>query len=395
MRANRKIESRSFNSENDSTQDKKTIGVFATASFLNDMGSDMIYPIWPLFVTIVLGANMSMLGLLDGLGEALVSISQAASGYTSDRIKRRKVFIWTGYSFGGLSRIGYAFSTIWQHLIPFKILDRAGKIRGAPRDAIIADLSTHKTRGRNFGILRTLDNLGAVVGITITVFFFNILGYRTLFLFAAIPSLIGAGLIFLFIRERKMVGVKLFKGLQLRDLNRDFKLFLSLSAIFALGSFSYSFLLIYASYFGFPVTTIPILYLLFTVLATLSSYPFGWLADKIGRKPVLAIAYLLWMSVSMIFLLSQNVIAILGTFVLYGMFRGGFDTVQKTFASELAPKKFRASGLGAYQMIVGLCALPASVIAGLLWDTISVFTPLYLSFGLTFIALILLMFVKE
>jgi MFS family permease len=374
---NVETKSRSLSPENNSAPHPKTIEVFATASFLNDMGSDMIYPIWPLFVTIILGANMSMLGFLDGLGEALVSISQGASGYASDRMKRRKVFIWTGYSFGGLSRLGYALSTVWQHLIPFRILDRAGKIRGAPRDAIIADLSTHETRGRNFGLLRTMDNLGAVVGITITIFFFGILGYRTLFLLAAVPSLIGAGLIILLIRERKMAGLKLFKGLQLRDLNRNFKLFLFLSAIFALGSFTYSFLLIYANQFGFPVTTIPILYLLFTILATVSSYPFGRLADRFGRKPIIALSYLLWMSVSVLFLLSQNVLAILGTFVLYGVYRGGFDTVQKTFASELAPKEFRASGLGAFQMIVGLCALPASVIAGVLWDTISVFTPFY------------------
>jgi len=115
---------------------RKTVRTFAFASFLNDLGSDMIYPVWPLFVTSVLGANMAVLGFIDGLGEAIVSISQAASGYVSDRLRRRKIFIWTGYLFGSLSRIGYALSTLWQHLIPFKIMDMAGKIRGAPRDAI-------------------------------------------------------------------------------------------------------------------------------------------------------------------------------------------------------------------------------------------------------------------
>ena len=119
---------------------RKTVRTFAFASFLNDLGSDMIYPVWPLFVTSVLGANMAVLGFIDGLGEAIVSISQAASGYVSDRLRRRKIFIWTGYLFGSLSRIGYALTTLWQHLIPFKIMDRAGKIRGAPRDAIIADM---------------------------------------------------------------------------------------------------------------------------------------------------------------------------------------------------------------------------------------------------------------
>ena len=121
------------------------------------MGSDIIYPIWPLFVTSVLGANMAVLGLIDGLGEAVVSISKALSGYISDKTKKRKIFIWTGYLMGAISRIGYALSTAWPHLIPFRILDRAGKIRSAPRDAILADVSTSKTRGKIFGIMRSAD----------------------------------------------------------------------------------------------------------------------------------------------------------------------------------------------------------------------------------------------
>jgi len=178
------------------TEAKKTVRTFALASFLNDLGSDMIYPVWPLFVTTVLGANMAVLGFIDGLGEAIVSISQAASGYISDRIRKRKIFIWTGYLFGSLSRIGYGAATAWPHLVPFRILDRAGKIRGAPRDAMIADVSTDENRGRNFGLLRAMDNLGAVCGILICIFLFRVLGYRTLFFLAAIPSIIGAFLIF-------------------------------------------------------------------------------------------------------------------------------------------------------------------------------------------------------
>ena len=107
---------------------KKTVRTFALASFLNDLGSDMIYPVWPLFVTTVLGANMAVLGFIDGLGEALVSISQAVSGYISDRIKKRKIFVWIGYLCAAISRIGYAFSTVWQQVIPFKILLILSKI---------------------------------------------------------------------------------------------------------------------------------------------------------------------------------------------------------------------------------------------------------------------------
>jgi len=192
-------------------KEEKTVRIFALASFLNDFGSDMIYPIWPIFLTSVLKANMSVLGFIDGLGDALVSISQAISGYLSDRLKKRKIFIWTGYLFGSLSRIGYALSTAWEQVIPFKILDRAGKIRGAPRDAIIAEISTNENRGRNFGLLRMMDNLGATFGIIFCILFFQFLGYRNLFLFAAAPSLIAVLLILFFVKEHKTKKVKIFK----------------------------------------------------------------------------------------------------------------------------------------------------------------------------------------
>jgi MFS family permease len=374
---------------------KKTVRTFALASFFNDMGSDMIYPIWPLFVTAVLNANMAILGLIDGLGDAIVSISQAASGYVSDRTRKRKVFIWTGYVFGSLSRIGYAFSTVWEHLIPFRVLDRAGKMRGAPRDAMIADASTKENRGRNFGLLRAMDNLGAFVGIIICILLVSLIGYRELFLIAAIPSVIAVILILLVIKEKKPAESKIYKGFSFRGMDKNFRLFMVLSAIFALGSFSYSFLLIYATKFGFQPVFVPVLYMIFTFAAFLFSLPFGKLADKIGRKPVMMISFAFWSLVCASFILSQSYVAVILTFVFYGMHRGALEPVQKTFVSELSPEKYRASGLGAYQMVIGLCALPSSLAAGFLWDAYGMFVPLYLSLGLTVVSLALLAFVRE
>jgi len=338
---------------------------------------------------------MAVLGLIDGLGEAIVSISQAASGYFSDKIRKRKIFIWAGYLFGSFSRIGYALSTVWQHVIPFRILDRAGKIRSAPRDAIIADISTKENRGRNFGLLRTMDNLGAVCGILICIFFVEILGYRTLFLLAAIPSAIGALLILFMIKERKTEQLKIFKGLSFKDLDKNFLLFLVLSAIFALGTFSYSFLLIYAKQFGFAVTFVPVLYLIFTAAASIFSLPFGRLSDKIGRKKVLMLAFLLWGLVCLNFILWQSHFSIILAFILYGAHKAAFDTVQKTFVAELAPPQYKASTLGGFQMVVGLCALPASVIAGMLWEKVSLFMPFYFSLAVTIISSLMLLVVRE
>lgn len=378
----------------DDREAKKTVRTYSYATFLNDLGSDMIYPVWPLFVT-SLGANMAVLGFLDGLGDALVSLSQAASGYLSDRIRKRKVFVWLGYLFGALSRLGYAFSTAWQHLIPFRVLDRAGKMRGAPRDAIIADVSTHENRGRNFGFLRAMDNLGAVCGVLICILFFGPLGYRNLFLLAAVPSFFAVLLVLSLGKETKPAAAAIFKGIRLKDLDRNFHFFLWLSALFALGSFSYSFLLVYAQKFGFQLAFVPVLYLIFSALAALSSLPFGRLSDRIGRKGVLMISFVLWGLVCLSVIYLESYVAILATFVLYGLHRGAIDTVQRTFVSELSPEEYRASGLGGFQMVVGICALPASLIAGILWDRVGIQAPFYLSLALTAAASVMLIFVKE
>ena len=378
-----------------STEPKKIIRTFALASFLNDLGSDMIYPVWPLFVTTILKANMAVLGFLDGLGDALVSISQAGSGYISDRIKKRKVFIWTGYLLGALSRLGYSISTIWPHLIPFRVLDRAGKIRGAPRDAIVADVSTKENRGKNFGLLRAMDHLGAVFGILICIALFSLLGYRILFALAAIPSVVSAFLVFALIKERKTWPIKIYKGISLKDLDRNFRLFLVLSSLYALGAFSYSFLLIYAKKFGFRLSFVPVLYLIFTLSAFLFSYPFGRLSDKIGRKSVLLISYLFWIAVCLVVISEPNRMMIILAFILYGAHKGALEPVQRTFVCELAPPEFKASCLGGFQMVIGLCALPASFVAGVLWDTLGFLVPFYLSLILTLVSGIMLLFVKK
>jgi len=378
----------------DSKEPQKAIKTFAWASFLNDLGSDMIYPVWPLFVT-SLGANMAILGFLDGLGDALVSLSQAFSGYLSDRIQKRKIFVWTGYLMGSLSRIGYAFSFSWVHLIFFRILDRAGKIRSAPRDAIIADVSTKENRGHHFGLLRTMDNLGAVVGILICILLINRIGYKTLFLIAAVPSAVGAFLIGSFIREPKSSGSTIWKGYSLKNLDRNCILFFFLSGLFATGAFSYSFLLLFPKKFGIQIGFMPIFYLLFTVCAAVFSLPFGRLADKIGRKAVLALSFFFWILTCLDFVLFQSRMTFMFGFILYGLHKAALEPVQRTFVSELAPKELRASTLGAFQMVIGLCALPASVLAGVLWEKAGTSYPFYLSLLLTIIASALLLLINE
>jgi MFS family permease len=374
---------------------RETIRTFALASFLNDLGSDIIYPVWPLFVTRVLKANMAALGFLDGLGEALVSLSQAASGYLSDRIRRRKIFIWTGYFMGALSRLGYAASTSWPHLVPFRVLDRAGKIRSAPRDALVADISTDENRGKNFGLLRAMDNLGAVAGILVCIALFDVLGYRLLFALAAVPSVVGSLLIVLRIREKRDPGRMIFKGFSFRDVDRNLALYLGLNAVFAMGAFTYSFLLIHAGASGFKTGFIPVLYLVFTATASAFSLPFGRLSDRIGRKKVLFLAFLVWGAVCAGVVAGGSPVFVGFLFVLYGLHKAALEPVQKTLAAELAPRNYRASVLGGFQMVIGFAALPASLLAGLLWDRFGAAAPFGFSLVLTVIAAVLLVFVKE
>jgi MFS family permease len=386
-------------------ESKKSVRIFALASFFNDFGSDMIYPVWPLFLTTVLKANMAVLGFLDGLGDALVSLSQAAAGYISDRTQKRKVFIWLGYLCGGVARLGYAVSSLWQHIIPFRILDRAGKMRGAPRDALVADASQDWSRGRNFGLLRTMDNLGAVAGILVCIALVNFLGYRRLFFLAAIPSLLSVILILALIKDRPAVRTKIFKGISLKAFNKNFRLYVLLSGLFALGTFSYSFLLVYAqkswikiSVLGISMSgikTVPFLYLLFTLVAAMMSLPFGKLSDRIGRKKVLFLAFAFWAAVCLGILFARTNGLLVLVFVFYGLHKAALEPVQRTLVCELAPECLRASSLGGFQMVVGLCALPASLAAGFLWDTIGLPAPFILSLGLTAAATLLLFFVRE
>lgn len=376
-------------------ENKKIVNIFSFASFFNDLGAEMAYPVLPLFLRDVLGANMTVIGIVDGLAESMVAFAQALAGYLADKIKKRKIFIWIGYLIAGISRLGYGFSYDWRTLAGFRVLNNFGKIREAPRDAIVSDVSFDHNRGRNFGILRMMDNLGAFFGVILCILFFGYLGYRRIFLLASVPSLISAILIILCIKELENLYSCDRNNFKLSYLSKNYKKFLIASIIFALGSFSYSFILVFVKESGITTNFIPLYYLIFILFASLFSIPFGRLVDKLGRKNVLNISFLLWGMVCLSFIFLRNKIFYFIPFILYGMHKGALEPAERTFISELSPFDYKTSGLGIYKMIIGLCNFPAGLIAGFLWDKFNKFTPFYFSLITTFITFVLLLFVKE
>jgi len=377
-------------------KEKRIVYTFGLASFLNDMGSDIIKPIFPLFVVKVLGASMTFLGFLDGLGDMVVSLANLFSGYLSDKIERRKPFIWVGYFFGAISRFGYAIATIPAHLIPPKVLDRMGKIRGAPRDALIADKTPPQKHGRAFGILRMLDHLGAFTGTLIVIGLINRLDMRYIFLLAVIPTLISVLLIQLLIPPDRG---KIRKNLPiLRGLGGPVYLLVSLTTISTLGFFSYSFLLIYSYSMGFSFITVTALYLLFSGVSSLFSYVSGRLIDSIGDIQILCVSYLLFAVMCLLCILGVGNWNILWIFIIYGLHTASFEPAIRTVASDVAPPDRRGSVLGLIHMVGGITALPASLIAGFLWDRFGYSAPFKFSLVLMITSLlvsVLLLFYRR
>ncbi len=370
--------------------------VFGAASFLNDTGSDMIAPIWPTFLTTQLGLTQGQVQIVDGLALTITSLSKLGAGYVSDRTGKRKSLITVGYSLSMLARIGFVFAVYayqFFQIVVWKSLDRLGKIRGPPRDAIVAGHVTEKERGRAFGTLKALDTAGAVLGTIITLFLFQYLGYTGIILLAAIPTAGSVIVVTVLVKEKR--GKDIFKGINFRGLDKNLKIFLLASIIFALATFSYSLLILFSANYGYTVPQQTLLYLLFSAAYAASAYPFGRLSDRYGRKPILVIAFvLLIITAAWVFLVLDSLM-IIPMFVFFGLMNGALKPVQTSFVADLVEEERRASIIGAFQMAVGISAFPAGLIIGFLWDfyTTPVFAFMY-SIILTLIALILLSFVK-
>jgi MFS family permease len=354
--------------------------VFATSALLNDLGSDAIKPFWPTFVTSVLGAPAYILGILDGMGEAIAYGIRWPAGYIADRY-RKKPMVWLGYLMAGLARIGYSISKAASWLFPFKAMDRLGKLRDPPRDAMLAREVSKKERGRAFGLLTAMDNIGAMLAPFFGLLLFTLFSYRATFALAAIPSIISSLLIFALIKEKNRKRNDMHiqqtgsKSKQTKAFSKEFKKYVAFTFIFALGWISNSFMLLFAGLKGIDVKLFPIFLFITSAMAVVASYSLGKLSDKLGRKKAILLGYTIHSLMLLGFLSfyfftlpkSLTFALLLLLFALYGFGFGAITAMQPAFAIDLAEKR-PAEASGILATFFGFSALLASTIAGILWQ---------------------------
>jgi MFS family permease len=363
-------------------------------SFLTDTATKMIYAIMPLFL-MTLGATKTEISLIEGIAESTASVIKALSGWWSDKIRKNKPFMIIGYGFTALLSPLFAFvATPFQVLI-IRFCERVGKgIRTAPRDSLIAASSETGIKGKNFGFHKAMDNCGAIAGpLLSTVILLLYPGnYRLVFILAAIPGLLGLISIIGFVKEAKTVKIAPLGKISWRDFPLNYYIFLAIIFIFTLGNSTDALLLVKAGDIGFEAAFIPIVYLIYYAVSVLFSVPAGILSDKIGRSKVIIFGFLMYAAIYFGFGSTHNKGVMVMLFALYGLYSAATDGVQKALVSDLVSEDKRGTGLGIYNSLLGMTLLPASVIAGLLYDKVNNSAPFYYGAAMALAAAFLMIF---
>jgi MFS family permease len=374
-------------------QGKRNVVWMGIASFFNDIGSEMILPVLPLFLTAVLGVGTAFLGVIEGVAESASNIIKVFSGRLSDRLNRRKGLVISGYSLSTAAKPLIALATRGSHVLFARFFDRLGKgIRTSPRDSLIAASTTPEIRGKYFGIHRMLDTLGAVIGATAAmILLWLTTNYRLIFWLSLIPAVISLAVVVLFVKEVRSRANKGMVRFSLKGLDPRFRLFLIVSAVFSIGQFSYAFLIVRAQDIGIAIALIPLMYIVYNIVSAAVNVPAGILSDRIGRRSVLAFSYLLFAAGSLALGLAKGKAWIWLAFILYGVFIAIHESIPTAFVSDLVKPGNRGTALGIYGMTVGISALPASVLVGWLWQAVNVQTAFMYSAGTSLLALVLIL----
>ena len=363
-------------------------------SFLTDTSVKMIYSVMPMFL-LSLGASKTSLSAIEGVAESTASLLKSLSGFWSDKRGKNKPFMVIGYGISALVIPLYSLVISPIHVLYLRFFERVGKgIRTSPRDSLIAGSVTDGKTGRGFGLQKAMDNSGAIVGplLAFALLSFFRENYRLVFLLAAIPSLLGLLTVVFGIREAKKNEANLFKTFHFRDFSRKYYLFLGIVFIFTLGNSTDALLMVKANEVGVSVAFIPLVYLIASIFSVGFSIPLGSLSDTLGRKKILLAGYVIYAIVYFGFGKTNSISIIVVLFGLYGLYSAATDGIQKACISDLTDKNKQGTGLGIYNALVGITLLPASILAGILYDKINSSIPFYFGASTAMLSAILLLF---
>lgn len=351
-------------------------------SLLNDISSDMILNLVPLFLANVLGVSTAVIGLIDGIAETTASLLKGYFGVLSDKLGKRKVLAVTGYGLSAIAKPLLYFVTSWYGVLAVRLTDRVGKgIRTAPRDALIADSLEENQRGIAFGLHRAGDTAGAMIGLVIALLVvlatqsqaidLNRETFQTLVLISLIPGFLSVMVLAFGAREVVVKRSKEKTGqprLSLWALNPDFRFFLLVIAIFTLGNSSDSFLILRAQERGLSVAGVMAMLITFNLIYTIAAGPLGALSDRVGRYRLIVGGWLVYAVLYLGFAAASESWHIWLIFALYGLYYAAVEGTAKALVADLIPSEQRGTAYGYYNAIIGLMALPASLLAGVLWQ---------------------------
>ena len=380
----------------------KNVIVLGLVSFFNDIASEMVYPIVPIFLSSVLKVSTPIIGIIEGIAEATASIGKFIFGYLSDKIGSRKPFVSSGYGLSSISKIFLGLAQTWPLVLFARFIDRLGKgIRTGARDSLLLQNTTKKNKGFIFGYHRAFDSAGAVLGpiIGLILIYFFKENLRFVFYFAAIPGTIGVLLLIFFVKEKvrsriflfplepprshevqsrkKIQNLHFLENFSLIWKNKKLLLFFVASIIFSLGNSSDAFLILRAKNLGMTTLLTVLTYIVYNLSQTLLATPMGKLADKIGAKKVFEGGLLVFALVYFFFGFIKDPIFIWLLFPIYGVYIAATDGVSKAYVAEFITERESGSYFGLYQSAISISAFFASWMAGILWYKISPATTFY------------------
>jgi len=342
--------------------------VLGLVSFFMDVASEMVYPLLPFFLTVVLGAGKETVGLIEGLAEGTASLLKVVGGRLSDRLGVRKPFLVVGYGLPALVRPLLALAMQPWQVLGFRLLDRTGKgLRTAPRDALIAEVSREADYGKAYGLHRALDTLGAAAGPLLAFALLPHLGYRGVFWFSLLPAAAAAGVVVFFVRERRAPAAH--EPLLLAVGRPAYRRFLVASAAFALGHVSVAFLLLRLGELGFSPQRTTLVYAGYNLLYAALAYPMGTLADRLSPRRATALAMSLYALVFFGWAAAPTAAAGLLLFAAYAVFIALFEPARRAYLAQVAPERERAGAIGLFHTVEGVLLFPASAVFGWLWQS--------------------------